>query len=228
MEKNARHFIIKEKSGRGVKGLAVRAVALVLSLSLTLICSSCTLVSREDCRTHMGETKCVLCGLVYFDELTEIIKSKANDVSDDKYSVTAETPNMEAVIVYYDTDKAVRCMLTYMDEGVPFVSFVMTMKPTTGRSYGWTMATIGVEEDTGELGIYKSVSGIFDAEELTGEIYRPKIEDSPFTDGEFEAISYYYETSLSFCVDMIYSIIKGNEKGLTISNLGFSNYTPLV
>ena len=50
-----------------------------------------------------------------------------------------------------------------------------------------------------------------------------------FSEKEFSELTSIYEESVSFCVDMIHSLLaQDNTNNLTIADLGFVNYTPNI
>ena len=95
--------------------------------------------------------------------------------------------------------------------------FLLTLKATTGTTYGWTLYSNG-----------KMANGTFNAEDVTDLVFRPDIENNEFTTDEFSLLNIVYEESLSFCVDALYSLLLNNKNNLKISDLGFKNYSPNV
>ena len=193
-----------------------RIICTVMLVIMTFTVCGCSTLSAEDCGKHSGNVKCKKCGLNYFDELSNIIKSKATDEKDGVYKVTANITDLETVIQYEEMKAAISCFLIYENASSDVV-FMMSMKANTGTEYGWTLYSGS-----------KMAGGTFDAKDLTDLEFKPEAEYNDFTETEFLALEGYYEESVSFCVDMIYSLLSGNSKNLTIFDLGFKNYTPNV
>lgn len=190
------------------------SLVLVISLSITMF-TACSKPLPSDCSNHTGETNCKLCGLNYFNELTNIIKAKTPKGSD---SVVAEIDTVNCTIKYSEEDNSVIVALVYKTLKAKPVVFLLTMKSGTGSIYGWTMSY----DD-------KLVGGTFDAKQVENIIFEPPIEYNELSNELFDELSTEYKESISFCVDAIYSLLKhDNVNNLTIQNLGFQNYAPSV
>lgn len=201
-----------------MKGIIFKLSQLFLSLSLIFVFCACSTISPQDCQEHVGETKCQKCGLNYFDEFSAIIKNRATSVKNGEYEIEASTSNVNCIIKYDTSENKFFCSLVYLDTGSPVAVFLLTMKSGTGTTYGWALSS-----NDGKI-----VNGTFQAEDLKEKTFRPEISNNEFTEQEFLSFTAYYEESLSFCVDAIYSLLLDNVNHLTIANLGFCNYVPTV
>ncbi len=172
----------------------------------------------QECLDHQGVGSCQKCGLVYFDEFAEIIKSKATSIENGTYKLLVQVDSMDATIEYDSNENKILCSLVYLEHQYSPVAFIVNIKPSTGTTYGWVM---GVAD--------KMAHGTFNAEDLKDLVFKPQIDNNDFSDEEFSNINSIYEESISFCVDMIYSLLaKDNPNNLTIADLGFINYRPSV
>ena len=187
---------------------------LVISLFIAMF-TSCSKPLPSDCSKHIGVSTCKLCGLNYFNELTNVIKAKAPEGSD---SVVAETDTVNCIIKYDEENNSVLVFLVYKTLKEKPVVSLLTMKSDTGSVYGWTMY---YDEN--------SVGGTFDATQVEDIIFEPPIEYNELSNELFDELNTEYKESISFCVDAIYSLLqKDNINNLTIQNLGFQNYTANV
>ncbi len=188
--------------------------ALVISLCIAMF-TACSKPSPSDCSKHTGETICKLCGLNYFNELTNIIKAKASEGSD---SVVAEADTVDCTIKYNEETSSVLVALVYKALKEKPVVFLLTMKSGTGSVYGWTMSY----DD-------KLIGGTFDSKQVENIVFEPPIEYNELPNELFNELETAYKESISFCIDAIYSLLQNdNTNNLTIQNLGFQNYTPNV
>ncbi len=194
------------------------AIAYILVVCIVVSFCSCGKKSSQACVEHKGVGSCKICGLVYFDEFAQIIKSKATSTENGKYTVLVQIDSMDVSIEYDSNDNKILCTLVYLQHQYSPIAFFINIKPTMGTTYGWGMGFAD-----------KIVHGTFKAEDLQGLVFRPQIETNDFSQAEFSNINSIYEESVSFCVDMIYSLLaKDNHNNLTIADLGFVNYTPNV
>lgn len=192
--------------------------AFLLIICITLSFCGCTTKSSTPCVKHQGVECCEKCDLVYYDELAKIIKSKANSTENGTYEILAQTENIDAIIKYDSTDDRITCSLVYLQHQYSPVIFILTIAPQTGTTYGWAMGTSD-----------KIANGTFNSEELNNLIFKPEIENNDFSEKEFSELTSIYEESVSFCVDMIHSLLaQDNTNNLTIADLGFVNYTPNI
>lgn len=190
---------------------------ILISGILASFCA-CGKTKPQDCIEHQGVGSCEKCGLVYFDELAEIIKSKSTSTENGIYEILVQIDSMNTTIEYDSNENKILCTLVYLQHQYSPVAFIVTIKPTTGTTYGWVM---GVAD--------KMAHGTFNAEELKDLVFKPQIDNNDFSDEEFANINSIYEESVSFCVDTIYSLLaKDNPNNLTIADLGFINYSPNV
>lgn len=188
--------------------------ALIISLCTTML-TACGKPLPFECSKHIGEASCKLCGLNYFDELINIIKSKTPEGLD---SVVAETDTVDCIIKYNEETNSVLVFLVHKTLKEQPVVFLMTMKSTTGTTYGWT---ISYEDHV--------AGGTFDAKQVEGVVFEPPIEYNEIPDEVFADLDIVYKECVSFCADALYSLlINDNINNLTIGNLGFQNYTPNV
>lgn len=193
-------------------------IACVLVFCILTSFCACGKTKPQDCIEHQGVESCEKCGLVYFDELAKIIKSKATSSENGIYEILVQIDSMNTTIEYDSNENKISCSLVYLQHQYSPLAFIVFIKPETETTYGWTM---GVTD--------KIAHGTFQAEELEGLIFKPEIDTNNFSKEEFANINTIYEESVSFCVDMIYSLLaKDNPNNLTIANLGFVNYTPNV
>ena len=187
---------------------------LLISLCIAMF-TACSKPLPSECYKHTGETTCKLCGLNYFNELTNIIRKKTPEGSD---SVVAETDTVDCTIKYDGENNSVLVFLVYKNIKEKPVVFLCTMKPGTGSVYGWTMSYDG-----------NAVGGTFDAKHVEDIIFAPSIEYNELSDELFNELDTEYRESISFCADAIYSLLKKNNiNNLTIQDIGFQNYTPSV
>ena len=198
-----------------MKKYLFRTICIVLCISLLSVFCSCSKVSPENCGEHIGESKCDKCGLNYFEELSNIIQDKATSVKEGSYMVDASSDSVDTSVKYDSNKNTVYIFLIYKADDNPIAVFLLTMKPTTGHKYGWALQTNN-----------KMANGTFKAEDVTDLVFRPEITNNDFTTEEFSALNFYYEESVSFCIDILYSLLSSNTKNLKISNLGFKNYSP--
>lgn len=193
-------------------------IACILVACIVASFCSCGKKGTQACVEHTGVGSCESCGLVYFDELAKIIKSKATSAENGSYEVLVQDDCMDVSIEYDSNNNKILCTLVYLQHQYSPVAFIVNIKPTTGTTYGWTMGVSG-----------RIARGTFNAEDLNGLVFRPQIETNDFSEDEFSNVNSIYEESVSFCVDMIYSLLaKDNPNNLTIADLGFVNYTPNV
>ena len=195
----------------------VRIVSVILSVSLIFTLCCCSMMSPENCKEHIGEKRCKKCGLNYFNELAATIQNRATSTEGGEYSVEAITDNVDCTITYNSTENTVNVFLVYKTNNQVTALFLLTLKATTGTTYGWTLYSNG-----------KMANGTFNAEDVTDLVFRPDIENNEFTTDEFSLLNIVYEESLSFCVDALYSLLLNNKNNLKISDLGFKNYSPNV
>ena len=189
-------------------------ISFMLAVCLFLLSLTSCGVSPADCHGHIGEGVCKKCGLDYFRELTNIIQSKAPDGTN---TIEAKTDRLDCQITYKSEENSVLIFLIYKDIKDQPVVFLMTMMPSTGSVYGWALSY----DD-------KIANGTFDAKQVFDIVYEPKIESTELPEEAFNDLYTVYSESVSFCADMLYSIIKNNTGNLTIKDLGFINYTPSV
>lgn len=193
-------------------------VAYVLVFCILVSFGACGKNKPHNCLEHQGVGSCQKCGLVYFDELAEIIKSKATSTENERYTILVQIDDMDAIVEYNSNKNQISCSVVYLQHQYSPLSFVVYIKPETGTTYGWAM---GITD--------KIAQGTFNAEELKDLVFKPQINTNDFSDEEFSNINTIYEESISFCVDMIYSLLaQDNPNNLTIADLGFINYTPNV
>ena len=203
-----------------MKKRSFRIINLVLCISLTLVFCGCSIIPPKYSKNHVGAPNCVICRLNYFEETASIIKKRAIDadtVKDGEYYIEAVTDDITVNVKYDEETDKILSTVMYYEEGVLAALFMITLKRNTGTTYGWSL-----------YHNEKIANGTFSAEELTDLEYRPPISHTEFSEEEFELLDYYYSTGLSFCVDMLYSVIANNPNHLTLANLGFKNYTPNV
>lgn len=205
------------KGDKIMKSIVFKTACIIITISMVLMLCCCSIISPENCSNHIGKKECKLCGINYFDELASVIKSKATSTEDDSYSVEALTDTVECIIKYDSSKDTIYTYLTYKDGNQSVAIFLLTMKPTTGTTYGWALYTND-----------KIANGTFDAEDVTDIVFRPEVTQTEFTDEEFAALDFFYETSISFCADSLHSLLSNNENNLKIYDLGFKNYTPSV
>lgn len=197
----------------------IKAFYVILNLMCMLLLWGCGKTTPEQCEKHIGVAECSRCGLNYFDELSMMIKKKATLCGDGRYEINAVLDSVDFTMQYDPLENQVLAFLIYKNaDQSPAAIFLMTMKPNTGTTYGWTLTTDN-----------KYVGGTFKAEEVKALVFRPEIQTNDFTEDEMVELNSVYEESISFCVDMIYSILKSdNPNNLSIADLGFSNYSPNV
>lgn len=194
------------------------AITLILTICMIASLCSCSLKNSQTCLEHQGIGSCEKCGLIYYDEFAKIIKSKATSTENGIYEILVQIDSVDATIEYDSNENKILCSLVYLQHQYSPIAFIINIKPTTGTTYGWTM---GITD--------KIAHGTFKAEELKGLVFKPQIDTNYFSDEEFSNINTIYEESISFCVDMIYSLLaQDNPNNLTIADLGFVNYTPNV
>ena len=175
------------------------------------------MISPENCVEHVGGEKCKRCGINYFDELSSIIQTQATSVEDNVYRVEATTDSVDCIIKYDSNKNTVYISLIYKSNNKANAVFLLTMKSTTGTTYGWALSAYD-----------KIANGTFQAEDVTDLVFRPNIQNNDFTTDEFSSLKDFYEGSISFCIDALHSLLSDNKNNLKISNLGFENYSPNV
>ena len=153
----------------------------------------------------------------YFDELSSVIQRNATSTEEGAYMVEVVTDSVDCTIKYDSNKNTVYTALVYKSDNKTIAIFLLTMKPTTGTTYGWALSANN-----------KMANGTFNAEDVTDLVFRPEIENNEFTTEEFSALNSFYEESVSFCADMLYSLLSGNKNNLKLSDLGFKNYSPNV
>ena len=195
----------------------IKIVCMILSAALVFLLSACMTVAPQDCERHLGEGECRKCGLNYFEELARTVREKATEVEDGAYRVTARTETVDCIIKYDPAADSVQVFLIYKDAEQVLAVFLLTMKPNTGSLYGWALSA-------GD----KIANGTFDAKNVAGVVFCPEVTNNTFTDSEFAALEMLYEESVSFCADVLDSLLVNNENNLTIADLGFENYAPAV
>ena len=198
--------------------IIIRIISVILSVSLIFTLCCCSMMSPENCQEHIGEKRCKKCGLNYFNELVATIQNRATSTENGEYSVEAITENVDCTITYKSSENTVSVFLGYKKEDNKLIAlFMLTMKATTGTTYGWALYSNE-----------KMATGTFKAEDVTDLVFRPDIQSNGFTNDEFSLLNVFYEESLSFCVDALYSLLLNNKNNLKISDLGFKNYSPNV
>ena len=199
-----------------MKKTYIKLICSVISLIIVFMICSCTSISPKECTTHRGSLQCNKCALDYFGALSATIKENATEVKDGYYDIKANTDDLQTIVRYDEKENKVLCYLIYDNDGSNVI-FLLNMKENTSFIYGWTLSVGG-----------KMMGGTFKAKDLTDLVFRPEIEYNEFNEEERALLDGYYEESVSFAVDMIHSVLVNNENNLTISNLGFENYTPNV
>ena len=98
------------------------------------------MISPENCVEHVGGEKCKRCGINYFDELSSIIQTQATSIEDNVYSVEATTDSVDCIIKYDSNQNTVYIALIYKSNNKANAVFLLTMKSTTGTTYGWALS----------------------------------------------------------------------------------------
>ncbi len=201
-----------------MKKFIFKVISVILVISFAFILCSCSIIPPKYCTKHIGKKECTICGLNYFDELSSTIKNRATSVEDGEYEFEASTDTVDCIIDYVSDEDTVHIILLFKtDDNMIFAVFLLSMKSTTGTIYGWALSSND-----------KMANGTFKAEDVSDLVFRPDIDNNQFTEEEFSSLNYFYEYSISFCLDVLHAILSDNKNNLKISDLGFVNYSPSV